>query len=141
MDVRPFGYELRWIFVNTGTLQFRTRQGKYFLMMVNSENICQHLHLFSMQSEKCIKPYIDNCDLDQNSVVNAREWCHCFEKTDRPCAAGEISLILKTFGTSNNGFCEKIAMNIFPRFVRDFRIKGKRTSNFNCFTFPQFVDD
>lgn len=55
-------------------------------------NIWQHLHLlFQFQSEKCIKPYIDNCDLDQNSVVNSKEWCRCFEKTDRPCAAGEIA--------------------------------------------------
>lgn len=40
-----------------------------------------------MKNEKCIKPFIDACDMDQNSVTDTREWCHCFEKADRPCAA------------------------------------------------------
>ncbi|KRF83754.1 proteoglycan Cow isoform X1 [Drosophila virilis] len=39
------------------------------------------------QNERCIKPFIDTCDLDQDSSINTREWCRCFEKTDRPCAA------------------------------------------------------
>ncbi|XP_055847611.1 proteoglycan Cow isoform X1 [Episyrphus balteatus] len=39
------------------------------------------------QNERCIKPFIDTCDLDQDSTINTREWCRCFEKTDRPCAA------------------------------------------------------
>ncbi|XP_059621084.1 proteoglycan Cow [Phlebotomus argentipes] len=39
------------------------------------------------QNERCIKPFIDTCDLDQDSAINPREWCRCFEKTDRPCAA------------------------------------------------------
>lgn len=39
------------------------------------------------QNERCIKPFIDTCDLDQDNTINTREWCRCFEKTDRPCAA------------------------------------------------------
>ncbi|XP_020817679.1 proteoglycan Cow isoform X2 [Drosophila serrata] len=39
------------------------------------------------QNERCIKPFIDTCDLDTDSAINTREWCRCFEKTDRPCAA------------------------------------------------------
>nr|CAD7600659.1 unnamed protein product [Timema genevievae] len=39
------------------------------------------------QSEKCIKPFLDACDTDRDIFVSPREWCHCFEKTDRPCAA------------------------------------------------------
>ncbi|XP_017848048.1 proteoglycan Cow isoform X1 [Drosophila busckii] len=39
------------------------------------------------QNERCIKPFIDTCDLDQDNSINTREWCRCFEKTDRPCAA------------------------------------------------------
>ncbi|XP_068153226.1 proteoglycan Cow isoform X2 [Drosophila tropicalis] len=39
------------------------------------------------QNERCIKPFIDTCDLDADSSINTREWCRCFEKTDRPCAA------------------------------------------------------
>nr|XP_040221054.2 proteoglycan Cow isoform X1 [Anopheles coluzzii]XP_040221056.2 proteoglycan Cow isoform X1 [Anopheles coluzzii]XP_049461664.1 proteoglycan Cow isoform X1 [Anopheles coluzzii] len=39
------------------------------------------------QNERCIKPFIDTCDLDQDNTIDPREWCRCFEKTDRPCAA------------------------------------------------------
>lgn len=39
------------------------------------------------QNERCIKPFIDSCDLDEDNTINPREWCRCFEKTDRPCAA------------------------------------------------------
>jgi sparc/osteonectin, cwcv and kazal-like domains proteoglycan (testican) len=39
------------------------------------------------QNERCIKPFLDTCDLDQDNSINPREWCRCFEKTDRPCAA------------------------------------------------------
>lgn len=39
------------------------------------------------QNERCIKPFIDRCDSDQNSAVSPREWCRCFEKADRPCIA------------------------------------------------------
>lgn len=27
------------------------------------------------------------CDLNRDRVMNPREWCRCFEKSDRPCAA------------------------------------------------------
>ncbi|KAJ8882120.1 hypothetical protein PR048_018608 [Dryococelus australis] len=39
------------------------------------------------QSEKCIKPFLDACDTDRDIFVSPREWCRCFDKTDRPCAA------------------------------------------------------
>ncbi|XP_049947819.1 proteoglycan Cow [Schistocerca serialis cubense] len=39
------------------------------------------------QSERCIKPFLDACDSDRDIFVSPREWCHCFDKTDRPCAA------------------------------------------------------
>lgn len=36
----------------------------------------------------CIKPFLKEiCDQDRNNVISAYEWCKCFEKTDRPCAA------------------------------------------------------
>lgn len=43
--------------------------------------------LSNLQNEKCIKPFIDACDLNQDNVMNNHEWCRCFEKTDRPCKA------------------------------------------------------
>jgi hypothetical protein len=42
---------------------------------------------YKLQNEKCIKPFIDACDVDQDGSMNSKEWCRCFEKTDRPCAA------------------------------------------------------
>jgi len=40
-----------------------------------------------MQNEECIKPFLDTCDWDKNNMFDIREWCSCFEKTDRPCIA------------------------------------------------------
>lgn len=40
-----------------------------------------------LQNEKCIQPFINHCDLDKNNVLNTLEWCHCFYKSNRPCAA------------------------------------------------------
>lgn len=56
-------------------------------IQINSRRLLRYFTNLFPQNEKCIKPFIDICDLDQNSVMNTREWCHCFEKTDRPCAA------------------------------------------------------
>ncbi|XP_075217615.1 proteoglycan Cow isoform X2 [Lycorma delicatula] len=39
------------------------------------------------QNEHCIKPFLDACDTDRDIFVSPREWCKCFDKTDRPCAA------------------------------------------------------
>ncbi|EAT34420.1 AAEL013333-PA, partial [Aedes aegypti] len=50
------------------------------------------------QNERCIKPFIDTCDLDQDNTIDPREWCRCFEKTDRPCAA-----VRRRLGTDLNG--------------------------------------
>lgn len=39
------------------------------------------------QNERCIKPFLDSCDSNRDIFVTPHEWCHCFEKTDRPCTA------------------------------------------------------
>uniref|UniRef100_A0A1B6C9E9 Thyroglobulin type-1 domain-containing protein n=1 Tax=Clastoptera arizonana TaxID=38151 RepID=A0A1B6C9E9_9HEMI len=39
------------------------------------------------ENEHCIKPFLDACDSDRDIFVNPHEWCKCFDKTDRPCAA------------------------------------------------------
>ncbi|KAL1139994.1 hypothetical protein AAG570_006971, partial [Ranatra chinensis] len=39
------------------------------------------------QNERCIKPFLDGCDTDRDIFVTPHEWCKCFDKTDRPCAA------------------------------------------------------
>ncbi|XP_023171066.2 proteoglycan Cow isoform X2 [Drosophila hydei] len=57
---------------------------------LNNDGLLSLQELYDLehdQNERCIKPFIDTCDLDQDSSINTREWCRCFEKTDRPCAA------------------------------------------------------
>lgn len=39
------------------------------------------------QNEVCIKPFLEQCDSDRDTFVSPHEWCRCFDKTDRPCAA------------------------------------------------------
>lgn len=51
------------------------------------------------QNEYCIKPFLDTCDLDRDQTLNTREWCRCFEKTDRPCAAVRRRIGAELLGT------------------------------------------
>ncbi|XP_049820200.1 proteoglycan Cow isoform X2 [Aethina tumida] len=39
------------------------------------------------QSEVCLKPFLQQCDVDRDVVVTPSEWCRCFQRTERPCAA------------------------------------------------------
>ncbi|XP_018571221.1 proteoglycan Cow [Anoplophora glabripennis] len=39
------------------------------------------------QSEVCLKPFLQQCDIDKDVVVTPSEWCRCFQRTERPCAA------------------------------------------------------
>ncbi|KRT78256.1 HLH domain-containing protein [Oryctes borbonicus] len=39
------------------------------------------------QSEICLKPFLQQCDINHDDVVIPAEWCHCFQRTERPCAA------------------------------------------------------
>ncbi|KAK7790865.1 hypothetical protein R5R35_010733 [Gryllus longicercus] len=50
------------------------------------------------QSEKCIKPFLDACDADKDIFVTPREWCHCFDKADRPCAAVKRRIVPDLMG-------------------------------------------
>lgn len=57
---------------------------------INNDGLLSTSELFDLehdQNERCIKPFIDNCDVDNDGNISTREWCRCFEKTDRPCAA------------------------------------------------------
>lgn len=57
---------------------------------INNDGLLSTSELFDLehdQNERCIKPFIDNCDVDNDANISTREWCRCFEKTDRPCAA------------------------------------------------------
>ncbi|XP_043273694.1 proteoglycan Cow isoform X2 [Venturia canescens] len=39
------------------------------------------------QNEPCLKPFLDACDIDGDIFVSGAEWCECFSKAERPCAA------------------------------------------------------
>lgn len=39
------------------------------------------------QSEVCLKPFLQQCDIDRDVIITASEWCRCFQRTERPCAA------------------------------------------------------
>ncbi|KAJ8957268.1 hypothetical protein NQ318_007832 [Aromia moschata] len=39
------------------------------------------------QSEVCLKPFLQQCDIDRDVIVTPSEWCRCFQRTERPCAA------------------------------------------------------
>ncbi|XP_012276551.1 proteoglycan Cow [Orussus abietinus] len=39
------------------------------------------------QNEPCLKPFLDACDIDGDIFVSGPEWCGCFSKAERPCAA------------------------------------------------------
>lgn len=49
-------------------------------------------HMEHDHSEKCVKPFVDSCDVDRNIFISPKEWCHCFDKMDRPCAAAKRRL-------------------------------------------------
>ena len=76
-------------------------------MDLNTDGLLSTQELYDLehdQNERCIKPFIDTCDLDQDSTINPREWCRCFEKTDRPCAA-----VRRRIGTDLLGnYCEMV---------------------------------
>jgi len=39
------------------------------------------------QSEICLKPFLQQCDVDRDGIVSPNEWCKCYQRTERPCAA------------------------------------------------------
>ncbi|XP_048512789.1 proteoglycan Cow isoform X2 [Athalia rosae] len=39
------------------------------------------------QNEPCLKPFLDACDTDRDAYVSGPEWCGCYSKAERPCAA------------------------------------------------------
>lgn len=69
---------------------------------LNNDGLLSPQELYDLehdQNERCIKPFIDTCSMDQDSTLNPREWCRCFEKTDRPCAAVRRRLSKELLGS------------------------------------------
>ncbi|CAH1967410.1 unnamed protein product [Acanthoscelides obtectus] len=45
------------------------------------------------QREACLKPFLQRCDVDRDVFVSALEWCKCFSRSERPCAAVSRKII------------------------------------------------
>ncbi|XP_011306721.1 testican-2 [Fopius arisanus] len=39
------------------------------------------------QNEPCLKPFLDICNTNGDMLMSGTEWCECFAKAERPCAA------------------------------------------------------
>lgn len=69
---------------------------------LNNDGLLSAQELYDLehdQNEQCIKPFIHACFMNQDATMNPREWCRCFEKTDRPCAAVRRRLLNEMVGT------------------------------------------
>uniref|UniRef100_A0A6M2E0B4 Putative proteoglycan cow n=1 Tax=Xenopsylla cheopis TaxID=163159 RepID=A0A6M2E0B4_XENCH len=49
------------------------------------------------RSERCIRPFLERCSGDGGNV-NPSEWCRCFERADRPCAAVKRRAVAEMLG-------------------------------------------
>ncbi|KAG8191178.1 hypothetical protein JTE90_011862 [Oedothorax gibbosus] len=39
------------------------------------------------EQEHCLRPYLMDCDADNDLGLSPQEWCACFDKSQRPCAS------------------------------------------------------
>lgn len=53
------------------------------------------------KSEICLKPFLQQCDVTQDDDVTPMEWCHCFQRTERPCAAVKHKITPGLLGLEN----------------------------------------
>lgn len=51
------------------------------------------------QNEVCLKPFLQQCDLNRDLIVSPSEWCRCFQRTERPCAAVKHKITPDLLGT------------------------------------------
>lgn len=98
---------------------------------INSDGLLSTSELYDLendQNERCIKPFIDGCNLDNNDTLSPREWCRCFEKTDRPCAAirrrSKIDLLGRYIPSS---FSLNNSLNLLY-LIKNFNLKFSKLS-------------
>jgi len=84
-------------------------------------------HLEHDQSEKCLKLYVDSCDLNDDQVLNNEEWCKCYFQY-RPCLKERNSLLSgnpmksKKLSVSylpscdKNGYFQSLQCNKFTKY-------------------------
>ncbi|XP_063703528.1 proteoglycan Cow [Culicoides brevitarsis] len=57
---------------------------------IDNNGVLSGKELYDIENDKneiCIKPFIEVCDKDLDFNLEPYEWCKCFEKSNRPCAA------------------------------------------------------
>lgn len=70
------------------------------------------------QSEICLKPFLQQCDIDRDVNVTPSEWCRCFQRTERPCAAVKRKITPELLGKTN--YLENCASVIILFFFNKF---------------------
>lgn len=70
------------------------------------------------QSEVCIKPFLEQCDTDRDQSVAPHEWCRCFDKTDRPCAAVKRRITPELIGKLTFVYHIEIALQRTINYLR-----------------------
>lgn len=71
---------------------------------LNMDGLLSKDELFDLehdQNEICIKPFLDKCDIENDSNISPKEWCECFDKTDRPCIAMQRKIVKTSPGKTN----------------------------------------
>lgn len=103
---------------------------------INSDGLLSVSEMYDLehdQNERCIKPFIDTCDLDKDNNLSPREWCRCFEKTDRPCAAVRRRLGTDLFGKLH--FCVALRTRCTLDNASTCFWGGHSLIDFRCFHF------
>lgn len=80
--------EVRWMFQHLDT---------------NSDYILSLQELYDLEhdrNEVCLKPFVQRCDANKDLNIEPAEWCHCFQKTKRPCTAVKRKITPDLLGKS-----------------------------------------
>lgn len=72
---------------------------------LNSDAILSMKELYDLehdQSEVCLRTFLQQCDTDLDTNVTPGEWCRCFQRSERPCAAVKRKITPEMLGKRNN---------------------------------------
>lgn len=69
----------------------------------NSDSRLSLQELYDLEhdrNEVCLKPFIQRCDANKDLSIEPMEWCRCFQRTKRPCAAVKRKITTDLLGKS-----------------------------------------
>lgn len=106
---------------------------------INSDGLLSITEMYDLEhdeNERCIKPFIDTCDKDKDDNLTPYEWCRCFEKTDRPCAAVRRRLDNDLLGNCRSKSSAISKQNKSNEFVSKFSFQAATLpiATFSAFT-------